>query len=401
MSEYLTNGGERVKNLLEVFTGIMSGKNAAELIKKHEKAISKVTPYDMLVLTDLQLGTGIKPKEIKDDIEKLINVVYENLRKYEWKKPSENTFLFYLMKENRALELILDQIKKLLIKKDFNANKDRFKLLFNELASIGSHYIKKENILFPYLEKKLAEYRPLSVMWSIHDDIRKTIKKIINMLEIKDTDDMEFNIEVGKVFFLLYGMIQKEELILFPIATEVISDKEWEEMHMQSFEYEFAFIEKPTAPTSRKESTDEYFENSKDEFILKSETGEMTVEQILLIMNKLPIDITFVDENDRVKFFSKPEERFFPRSPAIIGREVKNCHPPESVHIVEKIVDAFKKGEKDTATFWINLKGKFVLIQYYALRNEKGEYKGVLETSQDITEIRSLEGQQRLLDWEE
>ena len=112
------------------------------------------------------------------------------------------------------------------------------------------------------------------------------------------------------------------------------------------------------------------------------------------------MNIIFVDENDRVRFFSKPDERFFPRSPAIIGREVKNCHPPESVHIVEKIVAAFKSGEKDTAQFWLNMKGKFILIQYFALRNEKGEYKGVIETSQDVTEIRSLEGQQRLLNWD-
>ena len=131
-----------------------------------------------------------------------------------------------------------------------------------------------------------------------------------------------------------------------------------------------------------------------------AETGRMTLEQVLLVFNHLPIDITVVDENDRVLFFNKPKERFFPRSPAIVGRSVNNCHPPESVHIVEEIVETFRKGERDTAIFWIELKGRFILIQYFALRNDDGEYKGVMEVSQDATEIRKLEGQRRLLNWE-
>ncbi len=268
---------------------------------------------------------------------------------------------------------------------------------FKELTKVDSHYVKKENILFPYLERRLERYRALNVMWSLHDDARKKLKKLISMLEDRDTNEVELNKEIGEIFFLMYGLIQKEDLIVYPVASEVISDKEFKNMHMQSFEYEFLFIETPKQP---EESIDDYSEGGKDEYVLKTETGEMSLEQILLVFNKLPIDITFVDENNKVKFFSKPDERFFPRSPAIIGREVKNCHPPESVHIVEEIVEAFRKGEKDTAKFWLELNGKFILIQYFAIRNDKGEYKGVLEASQDVTEIRSLEGQQRLLNWE-
>ncbi|MCK5763643.1 MAG: DUF438 domain-containing protein, partial [Clostridiales bacterium] len=218
------------------------------------------------------------------------------------------------------------------------------------------------------------------------------------MLEDSNTNEVELNKEIGEIFFLMYGLIQKEDLIVYPVASEVISDEEFKIMHIQSFEYEFLFIETPKQP---EESIDDYSESGKDEYVLKTETGEMSLEQILLVFNKLPIDITFVDENNKVKFFSKPDERFFPRSPAIIGREVKNCHPPESVHIVEEIVESFRKGEKDIAKFWLELKGKFILIQYFAIRNDKGEYKGVLEASQDVTEIRSLEGQQRLLNWED
>jgi len=112
----------------------------------------------------------------------------------------------------------------------------------------------------------------------------------------------------------------------------------------------------------------------------------------------LPVDITMIDENDRVCFFSNPKERFFPRSKAIIGRTVQNCHPPESVHVVDDLVKAFKSGEKDSESFWIQMKGRFVLIQYFALRDEDNAYKGCIEVSQDVTDIRKLNGEKRLMD---
>ena len=157
----------------------------------------------------------------------------------------------------------------------------------------------------------------------------------------------------------------------------------WHEMHLQSFEYPFPFIEAPEKPE------DENIKGQAEEddlvvpgmFVAK--TGRMTLEQVLLVFNHLPVDITVVDENDRVLFFNKPKERFFPRSPAIVGRSVNNCHPPESVHIVEEIVETFRNGERDTAIFWIELKGRFILIQYFALRTDEGEYRGVMEVSQD------------------
>ncbi len=130
------------------------------------------------------------------------------------------------------------------------------------------------------------------------------------------------------------------------------------------------------------------------------DTGHLSLEQINLLLTHLPVDLTFVDENDRVAYYSEGPERIFPRSPAIIGREVRNCHPPKSLHIVNKILDAFKSGSRDTAEFWIELGGKFIYIRYFALRDANSNYRGTLEVSQDLTRIRKLEGQQRLLDWD-
>ena len=127
----------------------------------------------------------------------------------------------------------------------------------------------------------------------------------------------------------------------------------------------------------------------------------MTPEEIGLVFNHLPVDITFVDDNDTVKYFSTPKHRIFPRTTAIIGRKVSNCHPPESVHIVEKIVDAFRKGEKDDASFWIHMGPKFVLIRYYAVRDDEGKFRGTLEVSQEISDIQEIKGDKRLLEWEQ
>ncbi|MDY0285501.1 MAG: PAS domain-containing protein [Bacteroidales bacterium] len=170
-------------------------------------------------------------------------------------------------------------------------------------------------------------------------------------------------------------------------------------MHIQSFGYPFPFIEVPEKP---KDAVAENLNNenriSKMGKIISS-TGNLSAEQVLLAFNHLPVDITLVDSNDKVVFFNKAKNRFFPRSPAIIGRAVQNCHPPESVHIVENIIEAFRSGKKNKADFWIQMKGKFILIQYFALHDENGNYKGVIEVSQDVSAIRDLKGEKRLLNW--
>ncbi|MEA3497121.1 MAG: PAS domain-containing protein [Bacteroidota bacterium] len=407
MSENSKNNEKKLEDLLAFSIGIMEGKKGLLLIKKYENAIENVTPFDMVKLVDKQIQMGISPKDIKQDVNKVINIFYDNLNNYDWEKPAKGTFLYYLMLENAALKFKLNIIKKEIRKikteenTDFNSLKDTLLTSFQELLEFENHYIKKENILFPYIEEKVEYYRCIKVMWSIHDDIRKKLKEVISILASKDSSWEMFNKAMGAYFFLAFGMIQKEDLIIYPVINSIFDDVEQAKMQKQSFEYSFPFIETPPKSTKAegKEEKTSFISQSEGELKFKSETGELNIEQIFLLLNNLPVDITFVDENNKVKFFSKPKDRFFPRSPAIIGREVKNCHPPESVHIVEKIINTFRKGEKDSAKFWIQLKGKFILIQYFALRNDKNEYKGVIEVSQDVSDIRTLEGEQRLLEW--
>jgi DUF438 domain-containing protein len=184
----------------------------------------------------------------------------------------------------------------------------------------------------------------------------------------------------------------REERILYPLVADTVPEKELQTLLAESLEIGFPFYQ-PEVEIEENEPV------RKEAGSLNLETGNLTLKQIKLLFNHLPVDITFVDEFDKVQYFSTPKKRIFPRTKAIIGRDVHNCHPKESVHVVEKIVQAFKEGKKDVASFWINMKGEMLLIQYFAVRDEKGDYRGVIEVSQEISEIQHLKGENRLLDW--
>ncbi|MEN8154583.1 MAG: PAS domain-containing protein [Acidobacteriota bacterium] len=190
-------------------------------------------------------------------------------------------------------------------------------------------------------------------------------------------------------------MIFREELILYPAAEESLDKRLWNEMHRESFEIGFSYI---NTSVEHKKFGDSVT-SGMNEGVVDLGTGKLTPEQIIMIFNTLPVDITFVDENNRVAYFSSPKERIFTRSKAVIGREVQNCHPPESLDTVNKIIDSFREGKRDRENFWININGNTILIQYYAVRNDNGEYKGTLEVSSNISDIRKIGGEKRLLDY--
>jgi len=408
MHDQVIYSEKRFKELLAFSLGVMNGEDVKTLIDTYKETLDSVTPYDIVMIEDRQLQMGIKPDLIKVYLERIVN-------SYEWERPAEGTFLYYLMLENDAFAFKLNQVKKII--KSYNGREDadfeelRRELLphFLKFRDFEHHYVKKENILFPYLEKVWEYYRPLKVMWSLHDDIRKTLKEVIALLENEHTVWDDFKILLGKYFFMAFRMIHKEDAVVYPIASETVDKKIWNKMHIQSFEYPFPFIEIPKMPQSDVDETLSVADGVKDREIksgvlsamgrIITETGDLSVEQALIAFNHLPVEITIVDENDKVTFYNKADERFFPRSPAVVGRLVQNCHPPESVHVVEDIIEAFKTGKENKADFWIQTRGKFILIQYFALKDERGNYKGVMEVSQDVTDIKKLEGEKRLLDW--
>jgi DUF438 domain-containing protein len=241
-------------------------------------------------------------------------------------------------------------------------------------------------------------------MWSIHDDIRAGLKQSREAFAKSNAEGTIASLK--EAIQAIRDMIYKEEHILYPASLDMLTDQEWIKVKEGEADIGFAWVVPDTGWPENLIQEPEDVPPGPEEVLeeiagaLGLDTGRMTLEQINLMLTHLPVDLTFVDENDRVAYYSEGPERIFPRSPAIIGREVRNCHPPKSVHLVNQILDAFKSGSRDTAEFWIELGGKFIFIRYFAVRDADGYYRGCLEVSQDLTKIRKLEGQQRLLDWE-
>ena len=397
MSEFTQHKATRVAKLVELFQLVIRGEMTSELVPDYQQVIDLTSPADVIAVVDQLVQLPVPMPELKKGINKALNLLNKALQEYPYQPPASGSFLHVLIRNNEQLDLRLKTIRPLL--KQLNQDQDnrsvRKELIgkFTDLSRLGLHYQIKENIFFPLVEKYLPDYHCLQVMWSFHDDIRRNLKEVIHLLDSENFDRQRFNRLAGDLFFNIYAIRFREERILFPIVTEIIPETELNALTTESLEIGFPFVQ-PEAYSGEKVHPDSAFSGEVD---LK--TGHVTAEQIRLIFNHLPVDITYVDENNKVKFFSTPEKRIFRRTNSIIGRDIRNCHPHESVHVVEQIVEAFRNGTKDKASFWIQMKGEFILIQYFAIRDEQGNYKGVAEVSQEITEIRNIQGEKRLLDW--
>lgn len=384
---------EKLTRIAKYIDEISRGNHSMELYRLYEDDILNIESDELFTLFFNRLKQGETPEQVLIYLDRLMHVFAQSLEKNPVTIP-EDSFIAHLLLENQEMSKRMDRIKKILAKGDVEKCRDELLDKFEELLQFNVHYVKKENILFPYLEKSDQKFTGVSIMWTLHDQTRKTLKSILTELKNVDFNQKGFIIDVGRYFFQVYGLIQKEELILFPVAVNALSSAMHDQMRSQSFELGFAFIEKPEEHIL-KETQEAY-----RDWVYRSETGELTYEQLTLFVNALPVDCTLIDEHNKVRYFTRPKDRIFPRSPAIIGRDVQNCHPADSVEVVNKIIDAFRNNERDVATFWIDMRGKKLLIQYFALRDMQGIYKGTLEVSQDITDIRKLEGQRRLLQWE-
>ncbi len=303
--------------------------------------------------------------------------------------------------EAQLIQEILNELEKVDVKEEFQ----KYYNLFNELTTIEKRFARKENQLFPYLEKH-GWNGPSQGMWSFHDNLRDIIRLLNKQNEEKDFEKIKLNLP-----FLIEGierLMGIEAGHLFPNAMDLLTEGDWKEFYQGDEEIGWMLPNKPTPYPEIEE--EEYVHPSMDtkerklSFSLEDtfhyDEGYMTPDQVNLLLKFLPVDITYVDENDKVIFYNRGEDRVFPRSKGIIGREVKFCHPPKSVHMVLRIVDEFRAGTKDVAEFWINFKGRMIHIRYFAIRDKEKKYRGVIEMSQDVTDIQKLEGQQRLLDWD-
>jgi len=273
----------------------------------------------------------------------------------------------------------------------------------NALTDVEKHYLRKEHLLFPYLEKH-GITGPPKVMWAKHDEARALLRGALEALAAAPGSAGEARsaiaLAVRPAAQAIRDMIDREENILLPMSLDTLDELEWWEIARQSAEIGFCLVdpEEGWRPASVPASE---VEAPLDGGRIRLPTGSIGVKELEAILNALPIDATFVDADDRVRYFTHGRERVFARSRAILGRKVQYCHPPSSVDRVDRILEGFRSGKRDRAAFWIEMRGRFVHIEYVALRDAAGTYLGCLEVTQDLTEKRALTGEQRLVSWNE
>ena len=392
---------DKKETMKEILKELHRGLPLEDAKKRFLSEIGNINSVEIAEIEQSLIDEGISI----DIIKKFCNVhalLFESTLKEAVKSetnPDHPISLF--KKENREIEKLVKSINETLKTPDADDFSTRLKNQLEDLKNINKHYERKEQLLFPYLEK-YNFMGPSKVMWEKHNDIRSLLKKALN--EIDTVNKTNVNSYINKTIKPLLdevlGMIAKEENILFPASLEKLKDEDWIEILKSSSEIGYSFIEEPK---DIRFITNEYKTvlspeaKSKGSNSIKFPTGELSVPELQHILNTLPIDITFIDSDDRVKFFSDNKTRVFTRTKSIIGRKVQNCHPPKSVHAVEKILKSFKDGTRDSYDFWLNIGDKYIYIRYFAVRDKNRNYLGILEVTQEISNIKRLEGEKRLL----
>lgn len=380
------------------------GLPVEEAKERFEAEVGTISSTEIAEIEQSLINEGMSPEEIKKFCNVHALLFQSSLEQGEMKEehPAHPIQLFRM--ENREIEKIAARFKKVLddVSLDFDTVKDKTRELLVTLSGVDIHYTRKEQVLFPYLEK-YGFMGPSKVMWGKDDEIRGLYKESLTALEeIGDLDALEpFRKKLlDPLIEEVEGMIFKEENILFPTSLEKLSAEEWVDVLMASDEVGYVFIQTPEeAGTLVKELKNSVVEEAcLADNVIKLPTGSLTPQELTVMLNNLPVEITFVDKDDTVKYFSDHAERLFVRTKSVLGRQVQNCHPPQSLDHVQKIVTAFKEGRKDSADFWLNFKGRMVYIKFVAIRDRDGEYMGTMEITMDITDIKNLEGEKRLLD---
>jgi len=406
MSEFINNSEHRVKILKELILKLHKGVSVEETQKELKKIMGEV-PYGEVVQAEEELiREGLDREEVLKFCDLHSDALKGNLMSKFSKEIPEGHPVDVFINENREVEKVIENIRKLYPTENYNEapteTLNEINKQFNLLMDIEKHYVRKENLVFPFLEKHNITGPPM-VMWGKHDETRALLKSAFSVFDEKENLDLE-TINGFKEFMFepalksIEEMIYKEENILFPMCIDTFTDIEWYEIDQQSDEIGFCiyYPEKRWEP----EFDTKADRSDKEESKFKLSTGSLSPDELEGIFNSVPLDITFVDKDDKVRYFSHGTDRIFQRSKAILGREVQYCHPPSSVHIVNQILDDFKSGKQDAAKFWINFHGKYVHISYYAVRDKDGKYIGTVELTQDIAEFRELEGERRILQYD-
>ncbi len=411
MSELINNSRYRKEKLKELILKLHEGASPGKVRKELANTLKHI-PYGEVVEVEQELiSEGLPESEVLKLCDIHGEVLEGHVDQSGAREIPEGHPVDVFIHENRELKKVTAKARELFAslskvpEGNFNNFSNVLRSTFNDMMDVDKHYQRKEYLLFPYLEKNEITGPP-KVMWGKHDEIREQLKGCIALLKEENLSktDLQESLELlyEPTLKALDDMVQKEEEILFPMSMDVLTEEDWWNIQQQTLEFGFTLYDpevdwQPEGFESNTGSSDTVSRDGSSQL----PSGSFTTSEIMAILNTIPVDMTFVDKHDKVKYFTQGEHRIFARSRSIINRDVRLCHPPGSVDIVEKILEDFKSGKESHAPFWIQMQGKFILIEYYALRDEQGTYLGTLEVSQDLTHARSLEGEKRILSYGE
>lgn len=407
MSEYIDNVTRRKQILKNVLRGLHEGKSVAEVQAEFGELAKEAGSSEIAAIEQMLIDEGLPVEEIQNLCDVHVAVFRAGLDDQRAPETIPGHPVYTFRSENEIILRVLGETSRTLAEAaaEKSAPKLRtFSLQLEKLAEIHRHYLRKENLLFPYLEQ-YGFQGPSKVMWGLHDTIRARLRQVQQLAQ-SGIDSLEPTKALfDEVANDIREMVYKEEKILLPASLEYLKESDWAAIRTQEDDFGYFFtlpgsewqpVTASSLHTQPAVDLQALVRESAGEIPLS--TGALTAQQIDMMLRSLPVDITFVDENDAVCYFSQTRERIFDRTPAIIGRKVQNCHPPQSLGRVQQILDDFRAGKRDQAAFWIPMGPRFVHIQYFALRDDRGVYCGTIEVTQDIAPLRALQGEKRLLD---
>ena len=413
MSEYIDNVSKRKEQLKRALKKLHEGTPLNELRAEFADVLQNASAGEIAQIEQSLIREGLPVEEIQNLCDIHVSLFREGLDKQPTPDLMPGHPVYTFRAENELANLVLNEVKAAIVNFKINPSVEVRTTLSEKLKKLmefEKHYARKEHYLFPYLEKYQFT-GPSSVMWGIQDDIRKGWRSMWTILQSSAPSTSSLAADLDKIFSPLENAIRemfyKEERILFPAALERLTQKDWEDIFDQEAEIGFAYVTRVdqwrtkavTQSAQDKIELDQTQKGKEKQMTpVPLKTGALSPEQLNMMLTSLPVDIAYVDENDTVLFYSETKDRIFRRTPAVIGRKVQNCHPPASVDKVVRILEDFRAGKRDKAEFWIQMGGKFIYISYYAIRDAQGAYRGTLEVTQDLTHLREIQGEKRLLE---
>jgi DUF438 domain-containing protein len=408
MSELINNKQKRVELMKSLIRQLHQGMAEDRVRMQLETLLDEADYNDVFVMEVQLIQEGIPAEVVQDLCDTHTRVLKKHLDLQETPQTTPGHPVHTFVEENRELTKVTTQIRQLMNQvaakpahEDVSEQMGAIHQLLNNLMDVEKHYRRKENLLFPYFEKNNLPGPP-AVMWGKHDEVRELLKTTLEGFQqvggFTAAEAAAYNqFSVNLVVDAIDDMIYKEEKILFPTALDLLREEDWYDIYLESDENGYCLYAPQFTWTPEGDYQKPAKQPSGVDGRVQMPTGNFKLDELIAMFSTLPFDITFVDKDDSVRYFSPGKERIFERTRAILGRKVQYCHPPKSVHIVNQIVKDFKEGKQDQARFWINMGGRMIYIVYYAVRDEAGEYLGTVEVTQDVTGIRALEGERRLL----